>query len=174
MLEGNFKEKEKCIIKIGNFEDIQIENEFLKKLKDENFVPKLFLEGKTYSIREKLEGKNIKDFLENSTKKKTIIVLNKIFKITKKMDELKINKQEMTNPYKHIFIDSKLNVKMIDYERCLFTNKPKNTTQFFQYIKRNIKLLESKNIFLDSNKIFEISKKFKKEIFKISLDMFEK
>jgi len=161
VLDGEFESKN-IIIKIGLEKDIQIENKFLTQLKKEFFIPQLFFSEKTFCVREKLEGQNIKDFLiEEINKEKIIKVLNKIFEITNKLDELKINKQEMTNPYKHIFIDSNLDVKMIDFERCLFTNKPKNTTQFLQYIRRNINLLKEKEIFIDEKKIFKISKKYK-------------
>ena len=52
------------------------------------------------------------------------------------MDVLKINKKELTNPYKHILIN-KNKVTMIDFERCHEVEKGKNVTQFCEYLMRN-------------------------------------
>ena len=43
----------------------------------------------------------------------------------------------MQNPYKHILIKGK-KVKMIDFERCYYNDKPKNVTQFCQFIRNRL------------------------------------
>ena len=61
------------------------------------------------------------------------------------LDRLKINKEEMSNPYKHIIINGS-KVIMIDFERARFSNKVTNITQFFQYIlKYNLIPLTEEN-----------------------------
>ncbi len=168
VLEGKYKNKP-AIIKIGKVKDISIEALFLEKLQTQSFVPKLFFKSETYVAREKFEGVLIEKFLKTSNKDDIEIVLNQILQITQKMDKLGINKFEMTNPYKHIYIEKGLKVKMIDFERCLFTEKPKNTTQFFQYLRRFINLLKEKNINLSDVKMFEISKKYKRKMFRFTI-----
>ena len=164
----------KCIIKIGKFDDIQIENLFLKKLKGENFMPELYFDGGSFCVREFLHGEIIKEFLDvENDRDKIIDVLNKILIITQRFDELGINKFEMTNPYKHIYVDEKngkLDVMFIDFERCIYTNKPKNTTQVLQYFRRNVPILKEKGINIDEVKIMAISKSYKKKMFIIKFD----
>lgn len=169
ILDGEYKDK-KCIIKIGEYKDIQIENLFLEKLQDESFIPELYTYENEFTIREKLEGKTIKEFLESTKSKiQTLKVLDKCLNATQRLDELGINKFEMTNPYKHIYIDEKLNVKFIDFERCIYTPKPKNMTQFFQYLRRYKNLLGEINIKIDEAKIMSISKNYKKNNFKVEI-----
>ena len=74
----------------------------------------------------------------------------------------KINKLEMHNPCKHIIIDKK--PVMIDFERCYFTNKPKNVTQFCQFIMSNklILLLKHKKIKMNRKKLIASVKIYKK------------
>ena len=63
------------------------------------------------------------------------------------LDKLKINKLEFTRPVKHVFIKNE-KITMIDFEKCYFTDSPKNVTQFCQFLinrklmKKNIKLLK--------------------------------
>ena len=152
--------------KVG-FYGIEDEKLYLEKLQGEKFVPKYYFSGNGFVVREKITGELIGDFLERAQKKEIMGVINKILEITFRMDFLGINKKEMTNPYKHIYVIHKKDdyeVKMIDYERCLFTEKPKNTTQFLQYLKRQSKLLEKKGIVLNDDKIFEISTIYKKKM----------
>jgi len=51
-----------------------------------------------------------------------------------------VNKFEMHHPTKHILIKagkpSRKTVVMIDFERCRWTEKPKNVTQFVQFLLR--------------------------------------
>ncbi|MDA3856532.1 MAG: methyltransferase [Candidatus Woesearchaeota archaeon] len=169
ILDGTYKNK-KCIIKIGEYKDIQIENLFLEKLQNEIFIPELYNYENEFSIREKLEGQTIKEFLERSKSKNDVLnVLNNCINATQRLDELGINKFEMTNPYKHIYIDKKLKVKFIDFERCIYTNKAKNTTQFFQYIRRYKLKLSELDIKVDEEKILDISKRYKESNFKFTI-----
>jgi len=165
VMQAKYKNK-KVVIKIGLEKDIQIETLFLTKLKKENFTPEIISHKKEFVVMEMLEGETIKQFLENkkSTKQDIETVLNKCLEITQRLDELKINKQELTNPHKHIFINKKnktINVKFIDFERSLYTNKPKNTTQFLSYIRKQIPLLKDKEINIDLEKLTQIAKQHK-------------
>ena len=72
------------------------------------------------------------------------LILKQILKQCYELDKLKINKKELTNPYKHILIKNKKS-KMIDFERCYETDNPKNVTQFCEYLMRK-KIINRKNL----------------------------
>ena len=96
-----------------------------------------------------VEGSLLPEFLikeKNKEKKRKIII--KILNQARTLDKLKINKLEFTRPLKHIFIKGN-NVTIIDFERSYYTEKPKNVTQFCQYLignklmKKNIKTFKN-------------------------------
>jgi HemK-related putative methylase len=164
------KGKQKLIRKIPLKESkalSNIENEarFNKLLNKHGIAPRFIsFDKETNSlIREYIEGENIGDFFIKHNKKEIIIVLKKIFLQLLKMDSLRINKFEMTNPYKHIIIKNN-KPYMIDFERCRFTETPKNITQFLQYLSSaNIEvILKKKKIFIDKDKLISLSKEYKK------------
>lgn len=173
VLNGKF-DGENVIVKTGIAQYIEKEVFFLDKLKKESFVPKMFFYSKNYVVREKFSGQIILDFLESSSKSSTIKVFNEVLKICFRLDELEINKDEMTNPYKHIYVFDDLSVKMIDYERSIFSENPKNLRQFLQYVRRNIRVLKAKGINISEEKLFDIGKKYHKTKFNFKFeDLFE-
>jgi putative serine/threonine protein kinase len=112
---------------------VEIEVKWLKFLKKLKFVPQLIDYDKEKLIYYFIDGITIEEFLKKKNKK---LVLKQILKQCYELDKLKINKLELTNPYKHILIkDNK--AKMIDFERCYKTKNPKNVTQFVEYLMRN-------------------------------------
>jgi putative serine/threonine protein kinase len=127
---------------------IKNEGKFLKILNKYKIGPELIKSGKNYLMYRYIEGEFLPDFLDRETdkeKKKKIII--KILKQIRILDKLKINKLEFIRPLKHIFIKNE-KITMIDFERCYYTDSPKNVTQFCQFlinrklIKKNIKLLQ--------------------------------
>ena len=143
-----------------------IENEarFNKLLNKYNIAPQFVsYDKKTNSfIREYVAGENIDNYFLSHNKEQIINILEKVFMQLLKLDELRINKFELTNPYKHIILNKNIPV-MIDFERARFTEQPKNITQFLQYISSNniIKILQKKKIIINKDKIKELSKKYK-------------
>ena len=83
-----------------------------------------------------IEGERILDYLKKSSTKKTEIlrIIKEILEQLSTMDILHINKLELTNPYKHIIIDANAHPVLIDFERCHKTIRPKNITQFIQFL----------------------------------------
>ena len=81
------------------------------------------------------------------------------------MDKLKINKEEMSHPHKHILIDKKNNPILIDFERSRYTIKPGNVTQFSDFlISTNVlTILKEKNININKNKLINAAKTYKKQ-----------
>lgn len=169
VFSGKLKNKE-IIIKFGKQQFIQKEVIYLKKLQKTKFVPKLYFYDKEYVVMEKLKGELIEDFIEKSNKKKTLIVMQNLIDICYQLDKKRIQKFELINPKKHTFIDKNLNIKFIDFERSIFSISPKNTTQILEYFRRIIPILEKKNIILSKDKIFEISKRYKLNNFKIKIN----
>lgn len=142
----------------------QIKNEiyWLKKLNKHKIGPKLKEEHDTYFICEYIKGKRIIDYLEKAKSSEIKKVLREILEQCFTLDKLKVDKKEMTNPYKHIIVDKK--PVMIDFERCKLTNKPSNVTQFLQFLtsKKIEDILKKKDINLDKNEIITLSRNYKK------------
>ena len=79
-----------------------------------------------------MKSERFLDWFKTAKKEDTIWVLKEIFKQLRIMDKLKVDKKEMHNPIKHILISNK--VVMIDFERCHKVKRPKNITQFCQFL----------------------------------------
>lgn len=139
-------------------ERIKNESKFLKLLNKHKIGPTLVKTGKEYLIYKYVSGTPLPEFLKkekDKTKKKR--VLTTILKQARILDKLKINKLEFTRPLKHVFVKYP-KVTIIDFERSYYTKKPKNVTQFCQFliksklIKNNVKILkEYKNNQTDDN-----------------------
>jgi len=170
VLDGIYQNKN-VIIKVGEYQHLQKEGFFEEKMKEENFIPKMYVKSDTFIIREKFTGQTIDEFLNNKNTniKELIIVLNEILKICQRIDELKITKFEMTNPYKHIYVENDLKIGFIDFERCIFADKPKNTTQVLQYFRRNILKFKEFGLELNEPKIIEIGKNYRENPFKFNI-----
>ncbi len=163
VLEGKIKNLE-IIIKIGLPQHIEKEIFFLKKLENEEFSTKINFYKNNFVVKKKITGDLILEFFKKvKLKNDLILVLNNILTVCYRLDELLITKFEMTNPHKHIFVQKDLSIKMIDFERSIFSESPKNTRQVLEFFRRKKKDFERLNLFLDENKIFEISKKYKKK-----------
>lgn len=113
---------------------LEIESEFLKKLNKHKIGPKLIDSGTDYICYEFIEGITLKEFIKNN--KNINKVLNEIKKQCVKLDELKINKEEFTNPLKNILITKNNKSILIDFERCHYTERPKNVNQFNEFLRR--------------------------------------
>lgn len=140
----------------------EIESYWLEKLSKLKFIPKLISSDKEKIICEFIEGERIDNYLEKT--KNPIPILKQILKQCYELDKLKINKKELTNPYKHIIIKDRKS-RMIDFERCYETNNPKNVTQFGHYImsgKINL-ILKKKKIIVDKKALTKALKEYKKK-----------
>lgn len=113
-----------------------LENEarWLKMLNKHNIGPR-FIDFQDGKLRmEYIKGTPIAEWLKKNEKHKNKIAKD-VLAQCRKMDKLEVNKLEMNHPYKHIII-RKGKAVMIDFERCKKTRKPKNVTQFCQYLIR--------------------------------------
>ena len=141
------------------------EAKFLKILNKYGVGPKLLKSGKDYIIYNYVEGIFLPEFLETekSLIKKKKVIIN-ILKQARIQDKLKINKLEFTRPLKHILIKYP-KVTILDFERCYYTEHPKNVTQFSQYLIKN-NLMENDIKVFQNYKENQTEKNFK-EILKL-------
>lgn len=173
--DGKYLIKEK---KPESFSPGTIRNEYKYNLKLNkiNIGPKIIYydDKNDFLIREFVKGETIYEYFEKIKKeinkkecKKNIskIILN-ILEQCRRMDIAKINKFEMTNPYKDLIIEEKTKEPIIiDFERCRHSNKTKNTTQFCQFLMKGKMRneLEQINVFLNDKEIIGIAENYKKE-----------
>ena len=95
--------------------------------------------------------------------------------VREKMLQMTVNKQEMTHPHKHIIIRDNVPY-LIDFERCRYTEDPKNITQFLQFItSMQVTLhLEKKGIHLNKEIFQKLAKRYKEERSKKVFDEIKK
>ncbi|MEK6838078.1 MAG: hypothetical protein AABX69_05490, partial [Nanoarchaeota archaeon] len=163
-----------------------IENEinWLKKLNKEGIGPKLLFSSKEkdWFAYEFVNGKFILDFIgscgnDEKGKLKVKESIKKLLLQCRKLDELKINKEEMLRPQKHVILDDFGKITMIDFERCRKTLKPKNVTQLCQFLAGAYanSLLQQKGVSIDKEKLIAAAKQYKhaqnRENFKRILDL---
>ena len=143
---------------------LRIKNEvkWLKTLNKNGIGPKLISYNKNSFKYKFIKGEFITEFIEKNNKSKIRKILLDILKQCRVMDKLNVNKKEMHNPHKHIIIN-KDKAFMIDFERCYKTNKPKNVTQFCQFIISNhLKpLLIKKGFKINRKKLLSLLIKYK-------------
>lgn len=177
VFKGNYKGKE-VIIKAKNPKSrasstIIFEANWLKRLNKYNIGPKLYLTTKEFLVMEYIDGQLFAEYIKQNPKNKIIIVIKNIFEQLYILDQLGINKQEMSHPQKHIIIkniirDNAKNIiapVLIDFERCRATQKPRNVTQFIQYLtsKNILVLLNKMNIKINKEIIQNAAKVYKTE-----------
>jgi predicted Ser/Thr protein kinase len=108
---------------------------WLKILNKKKIGPKLISSSKNSFSYCFVKGEFLPEWIgKQKSKKEVLKVLKKVLEQCRIMDQLRMNKLEMHNPYKHIIVKRSSQPVLIDFERCYETEKPKNTTQFCQYL----------------------------------------
>jgi len=158
--DGNICVKEKN--PSSAVDTLENEAEFLKILNKKGIGPRFISYADGKLSREFVDGVHLGKFLAaESDKKKILSVLKQILLQCHEMDLLGVNKTELTNPYKDIIVDEKNHAVLIDFERCRKTAKPKNVTQFLQFIARKSSELGAKNILVDKDRLIILGKEYK-------------
>jgi len=114
---------------------LEREGKVLRKLNKYKIGPRLLKTGKNYIYYKFVEGTLIVKYLQTAKNSKPL--LKDILKQCRILDTLHFTKEEMHKPVKHIFVRNN-KATMIDFERCHETNKPKNVTQFIQFLTGKI------------------------------------
>ncbi|HIP62888.1 MAG TPA: hypothetical protein EYH04_02035 [Archaeoglobus profundus] len=130
---------------------------YLTILQPYDFVPKLynFYPQELKIEMEFIDGIYIKDFIKNANVEKLREVLEICLDICHRLDRMRIQKEEMNHPNKHIIIRDG-EVVFIDFERSFDSPNPSNVTQFVTYLN---KIREKANI---SKPPVELLKRYKK------------
>lgn len=140
-------------------DNIVYEFNMLNKLNKVGIGPKALFSGNEFFVYEFFEGHHIGDVwydLNDKDKKK---VLKASLEQIRTLDKLNLNKAEMSNPYKHILVNDKKEIKLIDFERCKPMERPKNLTQLVSYITMNLykeKFKEQKEKFEEAKRLSAI------------------
>lgn len=161
---GSYKGKKIAIKaknpKSGAFGRIQNEISWLKRLNKHKIGPKLLLSREDYFAYEFVDGDFIAEYIKKSGKAKIKKVLKDILGQLLILDTLKVDKEEMHHPVKHIIV-SKDKPCLIDFERCRYSQHPKNITQFCQFLMNIENMLKPKGISINKDEIMELAKVYK-------------
>ena len=155
----------KVAVKIKNPESraisrIEHEGYWLERLNRHGIGPKLIFYDEDHVVYELVEGPLILDFIDNAGKEE---ILKALFELIEKMhdlDMLGVDKEEMHRPVKHIFITEE-GPRMIDFERCHISVRPKNLTQFCQFISSIKGRLAEKGIMVEVGRMRGLAKDYK-------------
>ena len=175
LFTGNYKGK-KVAVKAKNPESravgrIENESKWLKKLNKHKIGPKLLFSSGDFFIYAFIEGDFIVDYLKKENKNQVKKILREIFEQMRRLDGLKIDKEEMHHPLKHVIV-SKNKAYLLDFERAHYSQNPKNVTQFCQFLTGGhlTEILLNKQIKLGKNKVRSLAKIYKKEQNDINLN----
>ena len=163
---GLYKSK-KIAIKSKNpkstaFGRIENEAKWLKRLNKSKIGPKLLIHDKDYFAYEYIDGDFIIDYLKKSNKNKIKNIIKIIFSQMRAIDRLKIDKEEMHHPIKHVIV-SKNKPYLIDFERAHYSKSPKNVTQFCQFLMGGYarEIFKGKKIAINNGKLIQLAKVYK-------------
>jgi putative serine/threonine protein kinase len=109
---------------------------YLNILQRRGFVPKVYsFDPNNLTIEmEFVNGLTIRDFVKEREFDEIVNVLKKSLDICFYLDRMRIQKEEMNHPHKHIIIADR--VVFIDFERAYENPNPSNVTQFLEYIRK--------------------------------------
>ncbi len=145
---------------------------WLKVLNKRGIGPKLLFHSKEYFVYPFIEGEFILDWIKDKSKKEIKQVLSDVMGQCYILDKLFVTKEEMHHPHKHILIDKYGKAHLLDFERCTKTDKPKNVTQFVEFICRIGKELDNKGFNVKVELLRGKAKEYKKEMKQELLDDF--
>jgi len=171
---GEYKGK-KVVVKCTNPDSTAInrmrnEANFLKKLEQTDIGPKVIFSADDYLVYYFIEGTPILDIVPKLKKSDITRIIVKVISQMWELDKLGINKEEMHKPIRHILIGK--TVKHIDFERCHYSIKKKNVTQFCQFLitKKMHNVLLDKKISIDKDRLLELCKVYKKDPVQKNID----
>lgn len=141
---------------------VSFEARWLKKLNPKKIGPKLFFATEHFLIMEFIEGFLFEEYIQTQSKQHILKMIHALCKQLYLFDTFGINKYEMNHPDKHIIIRNHVPI-MIDFERCRYTEDPKNITQVVQFLTagRITLLLEKKWIYVDKKWMQDAARVYK-------------
>lgn len=148
---------------------IEHEGYWIERLNKHGIGPKLIYYDDEHVVYEFIEGELILDYVKSARKEAIIDLIFSVFDKMYDMDMIGVDKEEMHRPFKHIFVTEN-GPKMIDFERCNISIKPKNVTQFCQCVYSMKDELLIKGIHIDEKKLRKLSKEYKSDMSRKNLD----
>ena len=145
--------KSKAIARIDN------EARFMKLLNKHGIGPQFVKFENDSLMYVFVDGIRILDYIAENSKVNIVSVLRKVFRQMYKMDNLGINKEEMHHPVKHVLVEKGKPI-LIDFERCNYTEKLHNVTQFSQFIMSMKDTLKEKGIQINKKEIIKQAKTY--------------
>ena len=144
-------------VKIKNKErkalgNIEREGKWLRLLNKHGIGKKVYFTGRNFIVYRIIFGKPVLEYFKDAPRREKLRIVMEVFRQCWILDRLRINKFEMHHPFKHILIGKK--IVMIDFERCSYSEKPKNVTQFAQSLNRL-------GVDIDNDKMVKALKKYK-------------
>ncbi len=142
-----------------------IENEakWLQVVNQRNIGPRYLFHGANYVVYQFAEGIPFVDWFPTKEKKEIEAVLKKILEQCFVLDQLRINKEELHHPLKHILVNEHNHPILLDFERCAETKKPKNVTQFVEFLCRLQQELTRKGCTITVEVLREAAQKYKRD-----------
>ncbi|MFQ5475177.1 MAG: HemK2/MTQ2 family protein methyltransferase [Candidatus Nanoarchaeia archaeon] len=150
---------------IGASGTVNNEIQQLKTLNKKGIGPEVLFSGKDYFVYKFVEGDFILDAFENSDKHRIKKIMINVLDQCFTMDQMKLNKEEMHHPVKHVLVKG-ASIVMLDFERCKFTQKPGNVTQFCQFITSGLvrHVFDRKKLSLDKYRIMKTAQLYKRSL----------
>lgn len=113
---------------------IAMEARALIEVNKHQIGPRYIFHTKDALVYEFVEGKHLEDSLSSQGIKR---ICKKVFEQCYALDKLRINKQEMTRPMKHVLVN-KNKITLIDFERARKVEDAHNVTQFCQFVGNQV------------------------------------
>lgn len=117
-------------------------------------------------VRAYVAGEELRKWLPSAPGEATRRMLLSVLDQCRRLDGLRLDKEEMTRPWKNIIVTPAGEPVMIDFERCRETTVPKNVTQFCQFLtgSRTSLVLKTKGMAIDKKTILGLAKEYKEKI----------
>jgi HemK-related putative methylase len=138
------------------------EAKWLKEINKKGIGPTVVLSDNDFFAYYFVDGVFFPEFIKKANKNQIIMIISSVLRQCYIMDCMGIDKEEMHHPFKHIIVKGNKAV-LIDFERVHKSKKPKNVTQFIQYITSGkiTPLLKKKKITISKKKSISIAKQYK-------------
>lgn len=134
---------------------------WLKVLNQKDIGPKLLFYEENFLVYEFVDGMFILDYIQTNSKFSIVTILKSVLEQCYILDNLRINKQEMHHPLKHIIVTKENKPILIDFERASKSMKAKNVTQFIEFICRSEQELLAKGLKVDKQKFQFLAQRYK-------------
>lgn len=156
------KKQREDIAAIGR---IQNEARWLRFLNRHGIGPKLLFAMNNFFVYEFVHGEFIPDYLERADAKSAMRVLKDVLLQLRLLDKIKVNKEEMHHPPKHIVVNEAGIPVLLDFERTHAVEKPKNVTQFCQYIASRAvqSILSKKGVAINAEGLRKLAAAYKRK-----------